>query len=100
MAEHTGAEQQKKSKSSLLRNVSQKQPVSTYHDLAEDHALGNGILQQRAAVRRVSSGTLSREPAQTTAYEESRFAHDLSQVRTHTVSPSTRPAETNALTPL
>ena len=100
MAENTGAQQQDKPRSDVRsprRRVKNKQFVSIWrsaavNEMAEDHAKGVSILEQRAAVRRPSGGVLSTAPGQAGAHTESRFAHDLSRVRTHTVPPESGPA--------
>jgi hypothetical protein len=67
----------------------QKQLVSIRHgttnELIEDQARGDGILQQRAAVRFVSGDVASPAPASS----EPRFAHDFSRVQARTVAPHT-----------
>jgi hypothetical protein len=61
---------------------------ATTNELAEDQAGGSGaIRQQRAAVRRILSDVASPAPTQARAGVESRFSHDFSRVKTHTVSP-------------
>jgi hypothetical protein len=107
MAESTsiGAKQTEKPRSSVRparERAVQKQLVSIRHgapasELIEDQAKGDGILQQRAAVRFVSGDVASPTPASA----ESRFAHDFSRVQArtvaactvapHTVAPQTRP---------
>ncbi len=96
MAESTAAKQQEKPTKSRVKpareRVAQKQLVSirrgaAANELAEDQTKGSGVLQQRAAVRPVSGDAVSPAPVST----ESRFGHDFSRVRTHTVMPQTRP---------
>ena len=91
MAESRGSKQEEKRQSGTRqahRRVMQKQLVSARrgvnaNELVEDQASGGGILQQRAAVRSVSGNAVSTVPS----FQESRFAHDLSQVPTHTAPP-------------
>ncbi len=97
MTEATAANQKEKPTKSRVKSgrerVVQKELVSVRHgatsnELAEQ-AKGSGTIgQQRAAVRLVSGDVVSPAPVST----ESRFAHDFSRVRTHTVAPQTRPA--------
>ena len=94
MTESPGAQQKEKptksrGKPQRERTV-QKQLVSARrgeatNELVEDQGPG-GILQQRAAVRRVSGGVVPPAPAST----ESHFGYDFSRVQTHTMTLQTR----------
>ncbi len=96
MAESTGAKQEEKPTKSRVKpsreRAVQKQLVSARrgaaaNELAEDQAKDGTIGQQRAAVRPVSGDVVSCASSPT----ESRFAHDFSRVRTHTVAPQSGP---------
>jgi hypothetical protein len=95
MAENTGAQQQEGRGSSVKparKPIKRKQLVSVRRgaaELAEDQATESGLLQRRAAVRQLSGDEVASAPAGPEARMESRFAHDFSQVRTHTVAPET-----------
>ncbi len=104
MAESPGAKREEKSTKSRVKpvreRVVQKELVSVRHgatanELAEEQAKDGGTIgQQRAAVRPVSGDVVS--PASVST--ESRFAHDFSRVRTHTVAPRTGPVVQAKLT--
>jgi hypothetical protein len=108
MTEAAGAKQQEKPTRSGLKPVRKRlvrkeltaaRRGATAHELAEEQAKGGGTLPQRAAVRSVSGdGVVSRAPAPVHSSAESRFAHDFSRVRTHTVAPPAGPVVQAQLT--
>jgi hypothetical protein len=95
MVERAGAQEQDKLKSSVKpvrKSVGRKQLVSICQGTAdrestEDHSTGRGLFGQRPAVRRVPADTASPAQIQPQAGTESRFAHDFSRIRAHTVAP-------------
>jgi hypothetical protein len=97
MAELTGPQPKEKS-GSLIKptgeRAARKQVVSARHGVAAELSEEHSSLLQRAAVRPTGSSSSAAVPAAT----GSRFAHDLSQVPTHTETPGTGPGVRAKLT--